>query len=209
MKLKDAQMMADDLAQRVAPFCERVEIAGSIRRLQSNVKDIELVVVPRFEQRTPEQPDLFGESADTVDLLTEALEAQPDFLADCWEAEAFGPAYKKIRLCDEKQETVIMLDLFSVVGGRQFGLIFMIRTGSGRDPNGREGGFSRGMLSQWKRTTGGGYSQDGVLHLADGTKIATPEEVDVFEACRVSYVPPELRLRASDVDRFAIAPQSS
>ncbi len=209
MKLKDAQAMAADLAQRVAPFCERVEIAGSIRRLQPNVKDIELVVVPKFEERMPEQPDLFAETVDVVDLLTEALKEQPDFLSPDWEAEAFGPAYKKIRLCDDKQQPVIMLDLFSVVGGRQFGLIFMIRTGSGRDPNGREGGFSRGMLSQWKHTTNGGYSQDGVLHLADGTKIETPEERDVFEACQVSFVPPELRLRSTDVKRFVIAPQRS
>lgn len=206
MKLKEAKAMADDLAQRVAPFCERVEIAGSIRRLQPNVKDIELVVVPKFEERMPEQPDLFAETVDVVDLLTEALREQPDFLTDCWEAEAFGPAYKKIRLCDDKQEPVIMLDLFSVVGGRQFGLIFMIRTGSGRDPNGREGGFSRGVLTRWKEITGGGYSRDGVLHLADGTKIETAEEVDVFDACRMSYVPPELRLRSTDVKRFAMAP---
>jgi hypothetical protein len=55
------------------------------------------------------------------------------------------------------------------------------------------------MLARWKQVTNGGMSRGGRLHLADGTAIATPEEGDVFAACRVVWVPPNERVSASAV----------
>lgn len=43
---------ADDLACRIAaefaPVCERIEVAGSVRRLRPTAGDLELVVIPKF-----------------------------------------------------------------------------------------------------------------------------------------------------------------
>ena len=47
MNLEQAQKVAGDLVAELAPFCERVEPAGSIRRRKSWVNDIDLVIIPR------------------------------------------------------------------------------------------------------------------------------------------------------------------
>jgi DNA polymerase/3'-5' exonuclease PolX len=73
-----------------------------------------------------------------------------------------------------------------------WGLIYFIRTGPAE--------FGHRMLGYWKQITNGGYSEDGVLHLADGTPVFTPEEADVFRVLeqygkvRCPFIPPEKRL---------------
>ena len=47
MKLEDAEELAGEIVEHIHPFCERVEIAGSIRRKQSEVRDIDLVLIPK------------------------------------------------------------------------------------------------------------------------------------------------------------------
>src|SRR3972149_1812673 len=49
MKLKQAYGIAGGLVMALRPVCERVEIAGSIRRGKAEVKDIEIVCVPTME----------------------------------------------------------------------------------------------------------------------------------------------------------------
>jgi DNA polymerase/3'-5' exonuclease PolX len=48
--LVEAEAIATRLRDALAPFCDRIEIAGSIRRGVSMVKDIELVAIPRVER---------------------------------------------------------------------------------------------------------------------------------------------------------------
>ena len=40
--------ITERLVSILAPFCERIEIAGSLRRLKPEVGDIELVVIPKL-----------------------------------------------------------------------------------------------------------------------------------------------------------------
>jgi len=47
MKLEEAQVIADKIKAELAPHCERIEIAGSIRRKKPDVGDIEIVVIPK------------------------------------------------------------------------------------------------------------------------------------------------------------------
>lgn len=42
-----AQKVAGELVAELAPFCEKVEVAGSIRRRKSWVNDIDLVLIPK------------------------------------------------------------------------------------------------------------------------------------------------------------------
>ena len=44
-----ALRLAERLRERLAPCCERVEIAGSLRRGRPTVGDIELLYIPRFD----------------------------------------------------------------------------------------------------------------------------------------------------------------
>jgi len=48
--LADARVIAESLMAALGPGCERIEIAGSIRRGRPDVGDIELVAIPRIEQ---------------------------------------------------------------------------------------------------------------------------------------------------------------
>jgi DNA polymerase (family 10) len=47
MKLEDAQVLAAKVCSALAPLCEKIEVAGSIRRGKAEVGDIDLVVLPK------------------------------------------------------------------------------------------------------------------------------------------------------------------
>lgn len=49
IQLAHAQNIASELIHILNPFCERIEVAGSVRRKKNIVKDIELVLIPRQE----------------------------------------------------------------------------------------------------------------------------------------------------------------
>jgi DNA polymerase/3'-5' exonuclease PolX len=49
MSLAEGQEKAAALVELLAPYCERIEIAGSIRRQQDTVGDVEIVCEPKYE----------------------------------------------------------------------------------------------------------------------------------------------------------------
>ncbi|KKL25821.1 hypothetical protein LCGC14_2401470 [marine sediment metagenome] len=48
MELEKAKVIAEKLKSLLAPVCEKIEVAGSIRRRKPQVGDIELLVIPRY-----------------------------------------------------------------------------------------------------------------------------------------------------------------
>jgi len=42
MKLKDAEKLAEQIMEQIRPFCDRLVVAGSIRRKKSEVRDVDL-----------------------------------------------------------------------------------------------------------------------------------------------------------------------
>ena len=62
MELEKAKAIAEELKTRLEVGCERIEIAGSIRRQKPEVGDIELLVIPRY-----------GGLLECVDCLNEAI----------------------------------------------------------------------------------------------------------------------------------------
>lgn len=46
MKLERAQRIADQVISRLSPYCQRIEVAGSVRRKKPIVNDIDFVLVP-------------------------------------------------------------------------------------------------------------------------------------------------------------------
>lgn len=49
MELAQAQAIAQDVVNRLAPFCERIEVAGSIRRRRPFPRDIDIVLLPEHQ----------------------------------------------------------------------------------------------------------------------------------------------------------------
>lgn len=56
--LAQAQVTAKELIYQLEGFCERIKIAGSVRRGKPNVGDIEVLVIPEMKVR--DSGDLFG-----------------------------------------------------------------------------------------------------------------------------------------------------
>lgn len=162
---------AEQIAQRViavlAPYCERIEIAGSIRRRKPEVGDIEIVAIPKIIT------DLFGQPIEEHELDTF------DF-SSIGTLEMGGHKYKKIALTEGPQ-----LDLFIVTPPAQWGVQFLIRTGPAEyshafvTPK-----IHGGMLPSPMRV------KDGAIWMNDLTPLETPEESDVYNLLGLPYVEP-------------------
>lgn len=63
MEHSAALKIAEGLVCEFGPYCERVEIAGSIRRGKAEVGDIEIVAVPRFTAMYTERDGLPAQPA--------------------------------------------------------------------------------------------------------------------------------------------------
>ncbi|MFA7295838.1 MAG: hypothetical protein WC211_01465 [Dehalococcoidia bacterium] len=208
--LADATRHAQGLRAGLLDACERIEIAGSIRRRKPLVKDIELVLIPRWgTEQVQGQIDLFAGAPPErrVNLAQQAIEAMPgvevikpgthDLVP--WHLNPEG-RYWRLWL----PEAQMRVDVF-VCTPETWGLNYMIRTGSGVGPSGRpDDGFAPAMLVRWKQVSGGGQARGAQLYDGAVQLRPTPEEADVFEACRVRWVPPEQRLSAADVARAAL-----
>ncbi len=46
MELERAQRIAEAVVKRLSPYCSRIEVAGSVRRKKTTVKDIDFVLIP-------------------------------------------------------------------------------------------------------------------------------------------------------------------
>ena len=46
MELERAQRIAREVIKQLSPYCQRIEVAGSVRRKKPSVKDIDFVLVP-------------------------------------------------------------------------------------------------------------------------------------------------------------------
>lgn len=183
--LAEARAIAGELLALLNPYCERLEVVGSIRRERPTIGDIELLAVPRLVDRF----DMFGlPTGQDFDVLADyctqmvrhgLLTHRPDKNG----RSAFGSRYKRLSYQG------IGLDLFSVLQPAQWGVLSVIRTGSAD--------FSHRLVTPVEQggwMPQGMYCRDGALWCAtQDTAFETPEEADVFAAIGRSYVPPEQR----------------
>jgi DNA polymerase/3'-5' exonuclease PolX len=188
MRLKDAEEVARRLTAVMAPFCLRVEIAGSIRRSCPEVKDVELVAVPRWSDRPAPIQSLFVEESERVNLLHEWatheavgtgvrwIKPGTSEVVD-WEPKPEGKYWRAL------VDDTVKLDLF-LAAPENYGMIMAIRTGCAE--------FSQALMTYAKHRTGyhveGGYLRD-----REGAPLETPEERDVFDLLGVDFVKPKER----------------
>lgn len=183
MKLAPAQNLAERIIQTMQPYCHRVAIAGSIRRQKPEVKDIEIVAVPKLGQAK----DLFGaEFENELFKWARQIEAEGRIqwikpgTAEIipWPIQEQGRYWR-----GWLAKAGMKLDLF-LATPETWGVIYLIRTGSAE--------FSQRMVGKECWRTGYRFD-DGKLFDANGQFVATPEESDVFNALGVNWIEPEAR----------------
>jgi DNA polymerase/3'-5' exonuclease PolX len=190
ISLPIAQHVADGLLEALGPVCARLEVAGSIRRRQGWIGDIELVAIPRYR----EEPSLLPEEPTRIDALDELVtqlvaDGTLGKRLDAKGRPRFGPRLKYLTYTD------VAVDLF-VARPETWGVIFTLRTGpadyshqlvthqgqSFRDYR----GFRRGGLLPRHLKVADGQ----LLNEATGELIPTPEEDRFFEAIGEPCRPP-------------------
>ena len=190
MKLKRAREIAERLREELSPFCDRIEIAGSIRRESPTVKDIELVCIPKQKPWAPPSAGLFGEPEKKPLALNTPID---EF---CRAVEKYNAIrgnprglYTKRAIpleppCEDTGAVVIALDLF-IAFPENFGTQLAIRTGSAE--------FSHKILATgWVKNKL--ESEHGFL-FRQGAKEPIPvrEEVELFRLINIKFVEPKNR----------------
>lgn len=174
---------AEDLRALLLDGCERIEIAGSIRRGALDVKDIELVTEAKF------RPDLFGGVGD--DMLNEVIRLRVREKRLQWRGRGGGAVSEPENLEGRRYYALIFqgipVDLFHVRPPAQWGAILAIRTGPAD--------YARNLVTRARER--GFKCEDGRLLYCEGSSAgevrATPTEQEFIEACGYRYLPPHQR----------------
>lgn len=165
MLLNDGIKIANKLKALLEPYCERIEIAGSIRREKEIVKDVELVLIPKNANK------LFNVLG--LHLLKTIGEIR--YLKN-------GDKYKQFFYLG------IKIDLF-VACADNWGWIYFLRTGS--EEFGKQ--FLWKYKKKYNISNDDKASDDGFLRDENGVKVITLEEIDIFKLINLPYVEPNKR----------------
>lgn len=182
--LSDALVAAQAVVDLLAPGCERIEVAGSIRRRAAEVKDIEIVAVPRY------YGGMFGALHDDLlnDTIGSALRSLRLACRNTVTGEKLSAAYK---MSDRRFYPLFFypaigrwpVDLFVVRGDAQWGALMAIRTGPAD--------YSKKLVTTCRKR--GLHCTEGRLVDSEGRTVDTPEEEDFIRECGLPFLPPEQR----------------
>lgn len=172
--LGSAQVVAWGVLGELRPYCDRIEIAGSVRRRKETVKDVEILAIPKAGR-----VDLFGKAFS--DALTDYLESQIG--QGRWELRpskigvtSFGPANKLLLYGG------FPVDIFSATE-RNWGMGMFVRTGPAE--------WNIKAMSTFRRLGMEGHAYGGVTK--DGQEIDCPDEEAVFRLLGWDFMAPENR----------------
>lgn len=184
-----AYQIATEIRTRLAPVCERIEIAGSVRRGKEEVKDIELVCIPKKRTRP-----VFGQSikfeTELDALLYDLMRmhtAHPGQLH--FQEVKNGPKYKQMLIVGSESiwNPNLPLDLFCVTPPAQWGVLYTLRTGPAD--------YSKWLVTS--RAQGGALPAHLTIHggsVSDATHVyPVPEEQDFFDLLELDWVEPRDR----------------
>lgn len=177
---EDAVPVALELMAALKPFCERIEIAGSLRRCKTTVGDIELLFIPRKEDR---QADMF--TTEPVDLAAEfisGLLARGEIIKR--PSETGVVTWGKLNKLAEHVASGIPVDFFATTE-ENWWVSLVIRTGS------KETNLKLTTGAQKQSATLNAYGC-GVTW-SDGVVTPATSEEHVFQLCGVKYAEPNAR----------------
>lgn len=170
--LQTATTIAHEVVQQLAPHCERIEIAGSIRRKQSTVKDIEIVCIPK-QVEIPGQMDVFGNSSPI-------MVRDPEFIKVIDNYE-FVKGKSKGKHMQRTTADHTVIDLF-VAEPDNWGYILLLRTGSKE--------FNINMINSMKKRNY--HCREGKVFFRD-RPVPVRQEQDMFRFAGMMYQRPEDR----------------
>jgi hypothetical protein len=207
LELAKAQTLTAKIIDALAPGCQRIEPAGSVRRCKPEVGDLEIVCTPRSKQVS-----MFGEldlSATWLDDILAGLLREGRLTP----GHANGPKYKSFIV----SSTGVQLDLF-IVTPPEWGVCFTIRTGSAELRAGER--TQRALSNGWgympgdeesgyyyiasNRLYAGGRPEYRLVEPEDGEAYqettwrggilqSTCEEIDLFETIGLDWIDPAAR----------------
>lgn len=176
-----ASRIASQLVERFEPACEKVCVAGSIRRQRPEIGDIELIAIPR------RGANLFGEpvGASQLDEMLESLIALGAIEMSM--PKRWGERLKSFSF-ESTGGRLFKVDLF-LQTEETWGVNLMIRTGSAE--------FARRMVTDKTR---GGYKpsefyfkEARLWRHGEPEPLGTTSEESVFHYLGVDYVEPRNR----------------
>jgi DNA polymerase/3'-5' exonuclease PolX len=200
MNLQKAKEIAEDLKSEMSKWSEKIQIAGSIRRGKSEVKDIEIVAIPSFYifDKDPEYLFAMSDEPPKENLLKNWGERQTDIQwikpgtheIIPWQIKPDGK-YWRGWLPEHK----IKLDLF-LANADNWGVIFTIRTGSAE--------FSAMMMRFINQNTDFQIQKGHLTIRATGEIIPCPTEKSFFENTGIEFVPVEKRSAENPYSLFKL-----
>lgn len=166
-----AKVIADKVVELLRPHCQRIEIAGSIRREKEIIGDIEIVCIPK-----PYETGLFTSGIATIVNTWDKVKGELEY-GKCKYTQRILPS----SIIGQEGKTVAV-DLFFAEHDN-FGNIFLIRTGDWE--------FSKKFMGTIIPQRG--YKQENGF-LKNGNKIIPcPDEKDLFFRMGVPYIEPKNR----------------
>jgi DNA polymerase/3'-5' exonuclease PolX len=181
MDLLRGQQIAQDVMMWLGPACERITVAGSIRRQAPEVKDVEIVAISK---KGAGAVALFKGSADIIPEIDQRIDILIAEGQLAWDTgvRRNGPRYKRLIHCNSG----VAVDLF-LATEENWGAIMAIRTGPQAYvkmlvSHGWDGGVMPPNMKQ----------RDGYLW-RHGMVVPVPTEADYFREIGVQIWPPEDR----------------
>lgn len=178
MKLEKARKLAERIVEKLRPACERIEIAGSIRRQRPEVNDIDLVILTRDWLQVRQ---LASEHAAVVadGRLNLILRLANSFQLDLFFAHGEQP------------------DLFGSTP-TNFGSLLLCRTGS-KEHNVWFAARAKRQGLHWQpyeglaRCLSTVQTAEGGQETNLGPVVASATEADLYTALGLPFIPPEQR----------------
>jgi DNA polymerase/3'-5' exonuclease PolX len=207
-----AYLLASRMVDLLAPECDRIEIAGSLRRKQLTVGDVEIVLIPKTSIRKTctdkfkPQPDLFDEAV-PIPMVDHNWKEEPIFgheritrilHEEGYEFGCNGPLLKKVFRSSRGPTFEIYLTT-----PEKWGVVYTIRTGSAI--------FVRRLVTSkqdyglcpsnlhihegrvWRNGVSERDANGKRVWRVNGEAIDTPEEEDVFRVLGLDWIEPEER----------------
>lgn len=172
MELTRAREIAEELKSQIGPACERVMIAGSIRRQKPDPGDIELLVIPKYD-------------CGVIDMLDRKV-------AELISQEVVALRLNKLGRPVYGLKNKLLVHLSSEVGVDIFStdeecwpVALVVRTG-GKETNMR---IATAALQRGYR-----FHAYGSGFTTPDSELVCRSERDVFEFVGLPYLPPEQRV---------------